>query len=358
MKLPAFAATATGPLKWLAVGGMGADIGFDIYGAGTATQNLVQSYRDDGDWEWQDSFNLLSYLPFIGAVGGVHRAIGSARATNGASNATSDAVASANNHVRSMSKTDVSIGGQCFVAGTEILTPEGSKNIEDIQVGDWVISDDPTTPGDIRKQQVLQTFIRQTDKLIDLYIDGEVLSTTEEHPFWVPDIGWVEAGDLEAGMRLQTDEETFVDIDRIEEREGDFEVYNFEVEEFHTYFVSDLEILVHNADCGDNLNWSHKSVPTFGHTFKVHGAGSKNTKKLTGRAASKGQSQGQWMNNQEAADLLKSVSENISEPTIIDIPDGLGQVIKPDGSIVPTNKALIVPKPNGGYRTGYPILGE
>ena len=30
-------------------------------------------------------------------------------------------------------------------------------------------------------------------------------------------------------------------------REGDFQVYNFEVEDFHTYFVSDLGLLIHNA---------------------------------------------------------------------------------------------------------------
>lgn len=31
------------------------------------------------------------------------------------------------------------------------------------------------------------------------------------------------------------------------DRVGEFEVYNFEVEDFHTYFLSDLEILFHNA---------------------------------------------------------------------------------------------------------------
>lgn len=38
-----------------------------------------------------------------------------------------------------------------------------------------------------------------------------------------------------------------MDVDRIEKREGEFTVYNFSVEDFHTYFVSDLGILVHNA---------------------------------------------------------------------------------------------------------------
>jgi hypothetical protein len=50
---------------------------------------------------------------------------------------------------------------------------------------------------------------------------------------------------------FQTEDGVIIDLDGIERREGEFEVYNFEVEDFHTYFVSDLEILVHNA-CGSN----------------------------------------------------------------------------------------------------------
>lgn len=85
-------------------------------------------------------------------------------------------------------------------------------------------------------------------------MDGEVISTTGEHPFWVPDIGWVEAKDLQVGSFLQTDKETFVDIDRIERREGSFKVYNFGVEGIPTYFVSDLGILVHNACVDTRIN--------------------------------------------------------------------------------------------------------
>lgn len=29
----------------------------------------------------------------------------------------------------------------CFIAGTEIITRDGTKNIEDILVGDWVLAD-------------------------------------------------------------------------------------------------------------------------------------------------------------------------------------------------------------------------
>jgi len=146
--------------------------------------------------------------------------------------------------------------GNCFVAGTEILTVDGVKNIEDIQVGDFVIADDPTTPGGIEGRRVLETFVRETDTLYDLYVDGEVISTTGEHPFWVPDKGWVEAKDLVIGSLLQTEDGRIIDVDGVEKREGKFEVYNFKVEDFHTYFVSDLGILVHNADCSDKA-WSY-----------------------------------------------------------------------------------------------------
>ncbi|MFQ4142117.1 polymorphic toxin-type HINT domain-containing protein [Chlorogloeopsis sp. ULAP02] len=130
-----------------------------------------------------------------------------------------------------------------------MLTTEGIKNIEDIQVGDWVIADDPTTPGEIEARQVLNTVVRHTNKLVDIYIDGEVISTTEEHPFWTPDKGWVEAKNLEVGSLLQTDDSRIIDVDKIEKREGDFTVYNFAVEGWHTYFVSDLGVLVHNTQC-------------------------------------------------------------------------------------------------------------
>ncbi|MCO6504656.1 MAG: hypothetical protein J6568_04465 [Snodgrassella sp.] len=57
-----------------------------------------------------------------------------------------------------------------------------------------------------------------------------------------------------------------------------------EVEDWHTYFVGKLAWLVHNAKpCGTDtikgvINWSSKSVKTFGHTFLKHGQN--NFKKL------------------------------------------------------------------------------
>ncbi len=124
-----------------------------------------------------------------------------------------------------------------------------------------MIADDPTTPGGIEAKQVLDTFVRETDALVDLYVDGEVISTTGEHPFWVADKGWVEAKDLVVGSLLQTQDGRIVDVDKIEKREGKFEVYNFNVEGIPTYFVSEWGILVHNADYPSAAQEIHNNLP-------------------------------------------------------------------------------------------------
>lgn len=264
-KLPAALAGQMGATKWgttFATGIAAAGEGYGIYEAGMGLA--------DGQWDYTDVFNLLSLAPYAEiAVAGVANSLGTMRAANRAAGGVADdvgrAAGSVDDMLRSSQKTqmatDLPNPSACFVAGTEILTPEGEKDIEDIKVGDWVIADNPTTPGEIEKRQVLQTFVRETDVLVDLYVDGEVISTTEEHPFWVPDKGWVEAGDLQVGDLFQTEDGVIIDIDWIGKREGDFEVYNFEVEDFHTYFISDLEVLVHNADCKQGGKYTELTLP-------------------------------------------------------------------------------------------------
>jgi intein/homing endonuclease len=130
------------------------------------------------------------------------------------------------------------------------LTPDGLKNIEDIEVGDWVISDDPETEGGVVAKQVTRTFERTDNNgIVDIEIGDEVISTTGNHEFWLDGEGWVEAKDIEEGDLLWTEDGDFVAVDGIEKREGTFEVYNFEVDDFHTYFVSQDGVLVHNVTC-------------------------------------------------------------------------------------------------------------
>jgi RHS repeat-associated protein len=244
MRFAYMATTAIGAMKWVGIVGFATDLAMDLYGAATGSRNLYNSWQEDGKLEIEDSWNLLSYLPFLGAIKGVKQFFGANRAAKagpGGSALGTDA---------SDVRTKVTAGEpKCFTAGTEIATAEGIKNIEDIQVGDWVLVDDPTTEGVVEYRQVTNTIVRATDELFDITVDGEVISTTDEHPFWVVDIGWVEAEDLQVGMRLLTKNGNIVDVDQIDRREGEFTVYNFAVEGIPTYFVSDLGLLVHNALC-------------------------------------------------------------------------------------------------------------
>jgi hypothetical protein len=67
--------------------------------------------------------------------------------------------------------------------------------------------------------------------------------------------------------------------------------------------AGDAAVLVHNEDgC---INWSPKSVKTFGRTFNEHGSGAGNLRSLTDRARSTGNPQGQWVDNQAASDFLQ-----------------------------------------------------
>ncbi|MCG6146466.1 HINT domain-containing protein [Leptospira bandrabouensis] len=115
--------------------------------------------------------------------------------------------------------------------------------------------------GEVSYRKVVNTFIRQTEAIYTVsFADGTVLETTWNHPFRVKTQGhvlekfsiettdWVEAKDLHPGdVALGADgkELAITDI-TIDEREET--VYNFEVEGYHTYFVGEVGVWVHNAD--------------------------------------------------------------------------------------------------------------
>jgi hypothetical protein len=138
----------------------------------------------------------------------------------------------------------------CFVAGTAVLTVLGFSDIEEIKVGDKVWSENPET-GEKELKEVVQTFVNETEELVHVHVNGEELITTPEHPFYIPKKGWIGAIDLRAGdiLVLQSGEYVVVELIQHEILETPVKVYNFEVEDFHTYYVGKSSVLVHNA-CG------------------------------------------------------------------------------------------------------------
>lgn len=138
------------------------------------------------------------------------------------------------------------IGG--VVAGTEVAIENGNRWIEDIRTNDYVWAKNPSS-GEVALKRVVRTFVNQTNELVHVQINGEIITCTTEHPFYVQGMGWVAAKDLKSNdkLELQSGEDAFVDEVRCERLCKPILVYNFEVEDFHTYFVGGYCVLVHNA---------------------------------------------------------------------------------------------------------------
>ena len=146
--------------------------------------------------------------------------------------------------------TGVVNGSKCFVAGTLVLTEDGEKPIEEIEVGDYVYSTDPET-GESGFKEVLWTYQRETYELVHVFVADEEILTTPNHPFWV-ESEWIAAGNLHTGDILTLADGSKAAICQIftESLDNPVKVYNFEVEDFHTYYVTDIGVLVHNYQKG------------------------------------------------------------------------------------------------------------
>ncbi|GAA3408999.1 hypothetical protein GCM10020370_47220 [Paenibacillus hodogayensis] len=134
----------------------------------------------------------------------------------------------------------------CFTAGTKVLTDEGEKPIEEIEVGDKVLAKDNET-SEMAYKEVEWLFQRDVEETYNITIGDEVITTTDEHPFWIVGKGWVESKNLVLGEVLTTSDGKELAIEKIEIKKEHKTVYNFKVKDFHTYFVSNLGIWTHNS---------------------------------------------------------------------------------------------------------------
>ncbi|WP_394836979.1 HINT domain-containing protein [Pendulispora rubella] len=141
-------------------------------------------------------------------------------------------------------------GGNCFVAGTPVWTPSGERPIESLVEGDIVFSRDEASAA-IKPRRVLRTFTRRTLGLVAVTMASaqkrDTLRVTAEHRFWTGDRGWVEAAFLATGEPLVDLAGDVVRVVSVVPLDEEAVVYNFEVEETHTYFVGHTATWVHNA---------------------------------------------------------------------------------------------------------------
>ena len=159
-------------------------------------------------------------------------------------------------------------------ASATATAPWTTKAIEDIQVGDLVLARDEHGT-ELGWKPVKEVYRRTSYHLRHLtFRDAagreQTFETTDEHPFWsVTAQGFVNAGELKTGDRvvsapshtpsgktpLEVDPaliQTLTTTHRDEHPNG-ITVFNFQVDDFHTYFVSARgatgpPVLVHNAN--------------------------------------------------------------------------------------------------------------
>ncbi|TYP71644.1 polymorphic toxin-type HINT domain-containing protein [Aquimarina intermedia] len=163
------------------------------------------------------------------------------------------------------------MGPGCFLDGTLVVLRDELKRIEDIKIGDEVLSCNEET-GEEGYKKVVRLYRGHTSKVVNLEIiphlteqlnkeqgaayneqvavrDKQIIRCTEGHPYWVADRGWEKALNLSEGDILVNpngNESIVLNVNLCEEKAYH---YNFEVADWHTYFVSDKYV--------ENSLWVH-----------------------------------------------------------------------------------------------------
>ena len=132
-----------------------------------------------------------------------------------------------------------------------------TKRMDEVRENDVVLARDEHGT-EIGPRRVTQIFRRESDHLRLLTFEArdgtrQVIETTDEHPFACADsLDFIPAGQLPIGHQVpgpKGERQTLVASTREAHPEG-IPVFNFEVEGFHTYFVSSQSrsqsLLVHN----------------------------------------------------------------------------------------------------------------
>ncbi len=133
----------------------------------------------------------------------------------------------------------------CFLPGTQITMADGSKkNIEDIKVGDEVLTFPDSLSSNMVKGKVTQV---QNHLVTQYLVINDHLRVTPEHRMFING-QWRVAGSAQIGDILRDANNTAVIIDSIQKKHSIVQVYNFTVDTYHTYIADG--IWVHNDKGG------------------------------------------------------------------------------------------------------------
>jgi hypothetical protein len=137
---------------------------------------------------------------------------------------------------------------QCIPKGTCVDTPSGPVNIENLKIGDEVLSYN-FEDKEIVVDEVCDAWKSGDRNCFRIKLkDGRDIEAGENHPFYVEDIGWVKSKDLEFGnvildlsvARCEKDS-TVIEIENV----GEMETYDISVSTNENYMINGL--VVHNT---------------------------------------------------------------------------------------------------------------
>ena len=184
----------------------------------------------------------------------------------------------------------------CFKEGTLIETEEGLKPIEEIEVGDEVLAYDEET-GEQAYKPVVQLFRNTTEEWCTVSVKSEngqefEIVSTPGHKYYLPDnqvdrnFGevlehagyaglsekWVSAQRLKFGDKVLLSDGTYgiIQTVKVETLSVPETTYNLEVEDFHTYFVGEHSVCVHNADCSNLTRAQKRNIDNINNNINDH----------------------------------------------------------------------------------------
>lgn len=131
----------------------------------------------------------------------------------------------------------------CFVGGTQIATPFGDRNIEDLKVGDLVLTSN-------RYEKIVRTTNRKADVICNVGLCG-----TPNHPVFSSEINdYKPLKDITESELVRYNSKTY----NTPQLKGIQTVYNIEVEKTHNYYANG--ILVHNCNTKDRESRAEREL--------------------------------------------------------------------------------------------------
>jgi hypothetical protein len=143
----------------------------------------------------------------------------------------------------------------CFVAGTLVMTDSGLRPIEEIEVGDRVLSRHEAT-GETAFKSVTELIRRYDREVWELKLHvkddsgtPELFETTGDHPWRTTDNLWISTADLTPGTHIERANGVPAVVIAVQNTGRTAPTFNLEVSDFHSYFVGETGAWVHNENC-------------------------------------------------------------------------------------------------------------